>query len=81
MSIRDKWIEDQKKAEADLAAHDASMAPTIAQRDALQAEYEAKLRPLNDRIRKANVARSELQWVHGKLTQAIGPNINLTSAA
>ncbi|MFO1081879.1 MAG: hypothetical protein U1E23_14770 [Reyranellaceae bacterium] len=75
MDMREQWKADYWKAVDALAAHDAKVAPLIAERDKLQASFEPQLRELNQKVKAAQAPRHDLQLRVKYLTAALGGSI------
>lgn len=58
-----------------LAAHDAKMEALAAQRDAIQDEADAKIRPINDQIKPMIAERADLQQREAFLTLGLGRKV------
>lgn len=63
------------KTKRELEALDAKKATLETQRDAIQDEADAKIRPINDQIRPLIAERAELQQRQNFLTQGLGRKV------
>lgn len=79
--IRETWRAQYWAADRALKAHDAKVAPLVAERDALQAQFEPKLRELNQRVKAANAPRHDLQQALKYLSAALGDQVGEPPAA
>ncbi len=75
MGIKDDWLADFWKTKDAIDALDKKLEPMIAARDKLQAEFEPKLRDMNQAIMEAKEPRYELAQKLAMLAKALGDKV------